>query len=364
VPTAGRDIAIYVPALVGGGAERVAALLASGLCREGHCAILVTDFDAPENRQFVGAGVEMVTLGGGHVQSTIRLARFLSERCCAIALAIGASADIKLVAAGAMARPGTRLILSYHGTSAVGRGLLGWSGYPSAPLLTRVTDRTICVSDYLVRHMVEDWHASRARVVRIYNPVEIERARPARSVAELANRPPVIIALGRLAAEKDFATLVRALAQVPQRDSRLIIYGDGPDRDALRQLADELGLAGRLELPGYVPEPWDAYAGARCFALTSRSEAFGNVVVEALASGLPVVSTDCGGPTEILDHGHFGDIVPVGKPDDLAAALARALDQPGDPAPRIAHARGFAVDTIVQSYLALFDEVLSDRKPG
>jgi glycosyltransferase involved in cell wall biosynthesis len=262
VPTAGRDIAIYVPALVGGGAERVAALLASGLCREGHRATLVTDFDAPENREFVDAGVAMVTLGGSHAQSTIRLARLLSERRFAIALAIGASADIKLVAAGALARPGTRLVLSYHGTSTVGRGLLGWSGYPLAAVLTRVTDRTVCVSDYLVRHMVEDWHASPTRVVRIYNPVEIGRARPARSVAELAERPPAIIGLGRLAGEKDFATLVRALAQIPRRDCRLVLYGDGPDRDALQQLAAELGLAGRVELPGYVAEPWDAYAKA------------------------------------------------------------------------------------------------------
>jgi glycosyltransferase involved in cell wall biosynthesis len=155
--------------------------------------------------------------------------------------------------------------------------------------------------------------------------------------------------------------LLRALALVPRRDSRLVIYGDGPDRDALRRLADELGLGGRVELPGYVAAPWDAYAKASCFALTSRSEAFGNVVVEALASGLPVVSTDCGGPTEILESGRFGEIVPVGRPDALAAAIGRALDQPGDPAPRIARAHTFAVEAIVKRYIALFDDILSAR---
>ena len=361
MPTGGRNIAIYVPALVGGGAERVAALLASGLCREGHSATLVTDFDAPENREFVDPGVEMVTLGGDHAQSTVRLARFLSERHCALAHAIGASANIKLVAARAMTRAKTRLVLSYHGTSVVGRGLLGWSAYPLAPLLTRAAARTVCVSDYLVKHMVEQWRACRPRMVRIYNPVRIESARPARSIAELSSRPPVIVALGRLAAEKDFTSLLNALALVPRRDSRLLIYGDGPERDALRQLAERLGLAGRVDLPGYVVDPWDAYAKASCFVLTSHSEAFGNVVVEALASGLPVVSTDCGGPREILDHGRFGEIVPIQQPGALAAAIGRALDHPGDPAPRITRARSFAAETIVKSYIALFDEVLSDR---
>jgi glycosyltransferase involved in cell wall biosynthesis len=76
-----------------------------------------------------------------------------------------------------------------------------------------------------------------------------------------------------------------------------------------------------------------------------------------------VVATDCGGPTEILDHGRFGEIVPVEQPSALAAALARALDQPGDPAPRVARARDFAAATIVKSYIALFYDILSDRRP-
>jgi glycosyltransferase involved in cell wall biosynthesis len=361
VPTGRRNVAIYVPALVGGGAERVAALLASGLSRDGYQVTLIVDFEAPENRGLVDADIAIVTLGGGHARSTLRLAGLLRERRFAIALAIGASANIKLVIAQVIARTETRLILSYHGTSGVGRGWLGWSAYPLAPLLTRRAARTVCVSDYIVRHMVEDWHSPPARLVRIYNPVRVDCARPPASAAELKLRPPAIIALGRLAAEKNFTTLVNAFALVPQRASRLVIYGEGPERDALQRLVDRLGLAGRVELPGYIADPWDAYSKASCFVLASRSEAFGNVVVEALASGLPVVSTDCGGPVEILDFGRYGEIVPVGEPTALAAAIGRALDRPGEPARRIARARDFADEAIVKCYATLFEDVLTDR---
>ncbi len=359
-----RTTAIYVPALVGGGAERVAAVLASGLADAGHDVALIADFDAPENRMLVDQRVATTTLGGGHGRNVLRLSRLLSERRFDVVLAIGASANLKLVAARVLARATTRLVLSYHGTSAVGRGLLGWAGYPLAPFLTRWTARTVCVSDYLARYMIEHWHCPAASIVRIYNPIPVERARPPTRTAELQSRPPAIIALGRLAPEKDFSTLIIALSLLPRSDARLVIYGDGPDRAALQGQVERLGLHGRVELPGYLADPWGAYARARCFALSSRSEAFGNVVVEALASGLPVVATDCGGPVEILERGRYGEIVPVGQPAALAAALARALDQPGDPAPRIARAREFATATIVQRYLALLDDVIAGHHDG
>jgi glycosyltransferase involved in cell wall biosynthesis len=353
-------VALYVPALVGGGAERVAAVLASGLAGTGRQVTLVVDFEARENSDLVDPRVELVTLGGGHLASTFRLARLLRERRFAVALAIGTSADVKLVAAQALARADTRLVLSYHGTSSVGRGWLGWSAYPLAPLLTRCAARTVCVSDYLVRHLTMDWRAASGRIVRIYNPVPIDRARPPASAAELAARPATVIALGRLAPEKGFATLLDAFALLRRPDAQLKIYGDGPDRERLQQQVERFGLAGRIDFAGYVTDPWNTYSEASCFALTSRSEGFGNVVVEALASGLPVVSTDCGGPVEILDHGRFGEIVPVGQPEPLAAAIERTLDHRGEPGPRIARAREFAAQAIIAHYAALLEDVLAD----
>jgi glycosyltransferase involved in cell wall biosynthesis len=148
-----------------------------------------------------------------------------------------------------------------------------------------------------------------------------------------------------------------ALLQHP--NARLAICGQGPQLEMLERLAEGLGVTPRIDWRGYVSDPWTAYAGARCFVLSSQDEPFGNVVVEALASGLPVVSTDCGGPREILDNGRFGTLVPIGDAAALSAAMARALDQPGDPEPRVARAQEFATPTVIARYLALFEEILA-----
>ena len=358
-----RRIAVYVPALIGGGAERVAALLATTLSAAGHQVTLVVDFEAPHNDSFVDASVERVTLAGTHGGDVLRLADFLKQRQPDIALAIGAATNIKLVVAHVIARftdrISTRIVLSYHGPSSYGSGWLGWSAYPLASLLTRYAARTICVSEEMARHLVRDWRGARERIVRIHNPIAIDRAKPAVDEKALACRPPTVIAVGRLSAQKDYATLIAAIALLPRADVRLAVYGEGPLQPALKRLAERLGVIGRIDWYGYVREPWDAYAAARCFVLCSENESFGNVVVEALASGLPVVSTACGGPTEILDGGRFGTLVPIGDPVALSAAIARALDHPGDPAPRLARAHEFAAPTIAASYLALFEEILS-----
>ena len=112
-------------------------------------------------------------------------------------------------------------------------------------------------------------------------------------------------------------------------------------------------------MPGYVAEPWGYFARARLCAVSSRSESFSNAVVEALAHGLPVVSTDCGGPGEIISRPEEGVLVPVGDESALAAALAAALASPGDPAPRIARAELFSVDRALDAYERLFEEVIA-----
>ncbi len=356
-----RDILIYLPALAGGGAERVAALLASEFAAMGHAVTLVADFDASENRAVLGASVDYRVLGGGHARSTMRLAKLLRRRRPDVALAIGGSANVKLVAAHRLARSKSRLVLSYHGRSAVGGGLLGISAYWGAALLTRIADRTICVSDDLVRHLIKDWRAAPGRVVRIHNPVATGEARPACTEAALRARPPAIIGMGRLSPEKGFDTLIAALSLLPDRDARLVIHGEGPERERLLAQADDLGLRDRVILPGYLADPWPAYAQARCFALASEHEAFGNVVVEALACGLPVVATASGGPPEILDNGRLGAIVPPRDPAAMAAALARALDHPGDPGPRIERAAMFNKSAIAARYMAVFEEMASAK---
>jgi glycosyltransferase involved in cell wall biosynthesis len=355
-----RQVAVYVPGLTGGGAERVAAVLAQGLLQSGHDVRLLVDFEAYENRDLV-SGVDVTVLGSNHGRSVLRLARVLASGGLDIVVSMGASANVKLVVAHLIARSSTKLILSYHGTLNAVSGKLSRSAYPLAPFLVRYAACTVSVSNHLLNDLVNNWRVPAKRLIRIYNPVPVERAVPV-DADGLAARPQVVMGMGRLTPEKDFATLIRAVALLPDHATRLIIYGEGPERRPLLELAASLGLADRIELPGYVVNPWPVYANGRCFVISSPAEAFGNVAVEALASGLPVITTDCGGPVEIVDRGRYGTVVPIGDPARLAAAIAEVLKRPGSPEARIARAQEFATDKIIEQYNALFDTVLDDPR--
>ncbi|WP_165937857.1 glycosyltransferase [Methylobacterium segetis] len=352
-----RSVAIYVPCLQTGGAERVAAVLASGLHEAGVATTLIVDAKRAGNAGFVAPGVEVVVLGGGHVANVGRLARRLRATEPDIALAIDAPASVKLAAAKLLAPGRTRIVLSYHGHPGIVRGRIGGAAFPLAGPLTRFSARTVCVSEGLRQRLVAEWRADSGKLACIPNPIPVERAQAAADAGALAARPLMILAVGRLVPEKGYDSLIRALALLPET-VRLTILGDGPERPSLERTAAEAGVAGRVSLPGFA-EPWPAYGQARVLALSSTSESFGNVVVEALASGLPVVATDCGGPGEILERGRYGTLVPVGDAAALAAGLRAALADPGDPGPRIARAATYAVPRVVARYLDLFEAVLA-----
>ena len=158
----------------------------------------------------------------------------------------------------------------------------------------------------------------------------------------------------------DFATLIRAFAKLTHRRARLVIMGKGPEQRALETLAQDLGVADRVLLPGYCNEPWSWYDRAKCLAVSSRTESFGNVIVEAMAHGLPVVATACAGPNEILDRGRYGTIVRISDAAALAAGIDAALSSPGDPEPRRRRAAEFSFASRFPAYAALIGEVVAE----
>jgi glycosyltransferase involved in cell wall biosynthesis len=200
--------------------------------------------------------------------------------------------------------------------------------------------------------------ADRVRV--IYNPgyraeVASLASEPSKHAWLDAPGPPVVLAAGKLKPQKDFPTLLRAFAALRrERPVRLVVLGEGSDRDALVALAKELGVAADVDFAGFVRNPYAFYARASVFALSSAWEGFGNVVAEALACGCPVVSTDCpSGPAEILDGGRFGRLVPVGDAAALAAALAATLDAPPDRERLRARARDFSLEVAIDAWESL-----------
>lgn len=164
-----------------------------------------------------------------------------------------------------------------------------------------------------------------------------------------------VLAVGTLKAVKDFPTLLRAFARMEMgAEARLLILGEGTERPALERLLTELGLEGRVELPGAVVDPAPFYAKADLFVLSSTNEGFGNVIVEALEHGVPVVSTDCpSGPREILENGEYGALVPVGDADAMARAMDDALCSDHDTQKLKRRAQDFSVDKAADAYLDL-----------
>lgn len=166
---------------------------------------------------------------------------------------------------------------------------------------------------------------------------------------------PVILGVGELCARKDFSTLIQAFSKVRQfRPCHLLILGEGRERSRLEALAEKLGLRGDIEMPGFVENPYAYMARADLLVLSSNCEGFGNVLAEALAIGLPVVSTDCpSGPREILQQGRFGPLVPMRDVDALAAAMVATLDNPLKPHVLRSAAMPYSVEKGADQYLTV-----------
>jgi len=201
----------------------------------------------------------------------------------------------------------------------------------------RRVDGVIAVSEGVARDVARLTGVSRDRIHAIHNPtVPVDFDERA---SEPVDHPwfgsgnlPVILAVGRLARPKDYPTLLRAFARLRERiECRLVILGEGKERAHLETLASALGVSEYVDLPGYAPNPFCYMRRASLFVLSSVWEGSPNVLIEALAAGTPVVSTDCdNGPREILADGRYGILVPVGDPDALAEAMGFALENPSD----------------------------------
>jgi glycosyltransferase involved in cell wall biosynthesis len=263
----------------------------------------------------------------------------------------------------------TRVVISERDTlsTAIG-GSRQWRKRYLPPLLQRaymMADGIIAVSNGVADDLVASTGISRARITTVYNPVvDPELVAKARAPLDhpwfAPGAPPVILGVGRLHPQKDFATLIRAFARLrAERPVRLLILGGESSGDSayvadLKALPARLGVAEDVDLPGFAPNPLAYMSRAETFVLSSVHEGLGIVLIEALACGTPVVSTDCPhGPSEILDHGRFGPLVPVGDDAALAAAIRATLDDPLPAELLRSRAEMFTVERAIDRYLEL-----------
>jgi glycosyltransferase involved in cell wall biosynthesis len=193
-------------------------------------------------------------------------------------------------------------------------------------------DAIVAVSKGVADDLAGAARLPRDRIKVIYNPVVTEVLfRKAEEPLEhpwfLPGCPPVILGVGRLTAAKDFPTLTRAFARVRESQSaRLLILGEGKERDSLEKLVRELGLERDVSMPGFVDNPYAYMRRSSLFVLSSAWEGLPTVLIEAMACGCQVISTNCpSGPEEILDGGKYGELVRVGDAEAMSSAMLRAL---------------------------------------
>jgi glycosyltransferase involved in cell wall biosynthesis len=269
--------------------------------------------------------------------------------------------NIEAVLARRLAGVPTRIVISERNHFSSGKPRKDWRRRHLGPAMRHAyleADAIVAVSDGVAGDLAAAIGIPRAAVTTLYNPTLPPdfAARLAGPVVHpgLFDGPPVVLTVGRLAHQKDHATLLRAFARLRERRPvRLAIGGKGSPKQVARvhELADQLGVRSDVEVLGFLPNPAPYMARAAVFVLSSRFEGFPNVLLEALAAGTPVVSTDCpSGPREILDDGVYGLLVEVGNDAALADAMARTLDNPPESERLKARAAAFDYDVAIARY--------------
>ncbi|MTJ48424.1 glycosyltransferase [Dolichospermum sp. UHCC 0259] len=336
------DIAFFLVNLNGGGAEKVMLSLASGFAEKGLKVDLVVAILEGEYLSLVSPKVRLIDLKSSRLISSLpSLISYLRQNRPQVLISALEDPNTIAVIAKRLAGVSTSVILTVHNHLSRASKQSKNLKVKLIPLFVRLfyswADGIVAVSQGVAEDAAQMSNLPLDKVKVIYNPIFtndlIEKFdQPVNHSWFLQNQPPVILGVGRLTKQKDFPTLIRAFALVKkQYSARLMILGQGEDLPSLQALVTELGLEEDVCFPGFVPNPYAYMKQASLCVLSSIFEGFGNVLVEAMLAGTPVVSTDCeSGPAEILADGKYGDLVAVGDFESLATAMINTLKNPLD----------------------------------
>ncbi|HEV8352613.1 MAG TPA: glycosyltransferase [bacterium] len=333
-----QKVLVFRPDLADGGADRVTITLLRELDRARFDPVLVLMHKSGVLLHEVPADVPVHGLGAGRLRtSALAMARAIARERPDVVLSTSSGGNMIASLGRLLSGWACRLVLSERTTFTIARRERFPRVVPivlAKRFLYRQADRIIAVSQGVADDLVRAIGLPRDLITVIYNPV-VDAAMTDRAEATLdhpwfADGTPVILAAGRLINQKDYPTLLRAFLQLRRRRPvRLIVLGEGPLRGALEQLAADLGIAADVQFPGFVANPLPYMRRCTVFALSSRFEGLPGVLIQAMACGTAVVSTDCpSGPSEIIEPGTSGFLVPVGDPAALAGAIGRLLDDP------------------------------------
>lgn len=361
-------VSLFLPSLVGGGAERVFLTLAEGFINRGIRVDLIAAGGYGELIHDIDPRARLVDFGKTRIISALpAMIRYLRTQNPQVLISALTHTNLVAIWAKKLAGSRTRLILTEHLSMQVRANLKHRMLYPLAGLFYPSADAIIAVSDGVAKDFRRLMH-SKTEVNVIYNPVNLERIMQLSQHAPehpwlVKKECPVFVAVGRLHPNKDYPTMLQAFARIhAQLPSKLIILGKGSERSRLEALIASHGLSDSVSMPGFVDNPYPYMRNADVFLMSSVFEGLMIVLIEALACGATIVATDCpSGPAEVLAGGEFGTLVPVGRPDLLAQAVMDACNEPIEKQKAIERAAWFDVNKITDHYLELIQNVLARK---
>lgn len=359
-----KYFSILLPDLRGGGAERVCLDLAHAFATVGHEVEFVLmkaigEFLPEAEKHFEIK--DLLTTQTRYVPTA--LAQYLRSRRPDVLIANMWPLTSAAVIARTLSRQPCRLLLVDHST--LSRAYLPWGRFhnivmrASMSATYRFADAVTGVSEGVATDIASLAGLPRESVSVLHNPIP-QRPTPSCTLLHDAETlwscPPGerILTVGSLKDAKNHPVLLRAFATLDRQRAKLMLVGQGQDEGMLRALTADLGIVDRVIFAGFHADPSPFYATADLFVLSSDYEGFGNVIVEALSFGVPVVSTNChSGPAEILENGRWGRLTPVGDAEALARAMDEALSTPVDREALKRRAADFSPEIAARKYLDL-----------
>lgn len=332
-----KKLAAFMPSLDGGGAERVTILLLNELAKRGYSIDLLVANSKGVYREMVHPAINIIDFEKNRIATCLLpLKRYLQTNQPASLLSVMNYTNVIAILAKKLAGVKCRLVLTEHNNAEQALRNSPSFKYKIVNWLTqwlyRRADVVVCVSEGVADSIHNVLGIPREQLSVIYNPV-IHPGISLNADKEIShpflpdNGVPLLVAVGRLTAQKNFPNLIQAFKLVRQTiPAKLAILGEGEERDRLTTLTASLGLEQDILMPGFVDNPYAWMRRADVFVLSSSWEGLPTVLIEALACGAKVVSTDCpSGPIEILENGRWGELVKMEDAEALAEGIKKIL---------------------------------------
>jgi glycosyltransferase involved in cell wall biosynthesis len=359
-----KKIILYAASLRGGGAERVMVTLANGFSELSYNVKLVLVKKVGEYIDEVSDKVEIVDLECSRVlYSILPFSRYLRNENPEIVVSTQSHVNIAAICAKLLSNNNAKILVREASTPSISSSHAGFRSKVISYLLRffyNKADVVVCPSNGVSQDLQEKYFFDSGRIKVVPNPMHIQKILKQSQSQEEVCLPdrfdpsrPYIIAVGRLTKPKNFPLLIHAFSLVRNKiDARLVILGEGEDRQDLEALVKELGLSQYVYMPGFVENPFAYMKRSSVFVLSSLWEGLPNVLIQAMIVGTPVVATDCpSGPKQILENGKWGKLVPIGDEQEMANAILDVFENGHEKIPMEMLEKEYSTESVLKKYL-------------